>query len=53
MKKLLLTFLLPLAALAAEDAKRDPSVVKKYIRACVGDETLKTIQKHEGGKAFL
>ena len=53
MKKLLLMLLLPMAVLAAEDAKRDPAVVKKYIRACVGDETLKAIQRHEGGKAFL
>ena len=37
----------------AKEAKRDPAVVKNYIRACVGEETIKKIAKHEGGAAFL
>ncbi len=36
-----------------KDIKRDPAVVKSYIRSVVGDDTLKEIQGREGGKKFL
>ncbi len=42
-----------LGAFAAPEPKRDASVVRNYIRESVGDETIKRIQKREGGAAFL
>lgn len=37
----------------AQEAKRELSVVKNFIRSCVGDETIQKISRHEGGAAFL
>lgn len=40
-------------ALGAPGAKRDPAVVRDYIRKAVGDRTLSDIGRQEGGAAFL
>ena len=52
---LLILALVPLAASAApvSASARNPAIVKQYIRNAVGDQTIKAIQKREGGAAFL
>ncbi len=45
--------LMGVGALAADEPKRDPAVVRGYIRSCVGEDTLRKISRHEGGAAFL
>ncbi|MCR5413399.1 MAG: discoidin domain-containing protein [Kiritimatiellae bacterium] len=37
----------------AQSPKRDISVVRNYIRSCVGDGTIEEIKKREGGTDFL
>lgn len=54
MKRIILLITVLLSAWGfAQESKRDPAVVRNFIRSCVGDETVAKIQKREGGAAFL